>query len=127
MLRLIIIFLAILVKASFSKISGDGFIEYQLFPFSDLKMIWPIYLWHITFYFSFAALAWELFLQEVKYKFEIKVFALLMTGELLDFILRCNQSFFHVFGYAFSYDSFMFLVFGIILTKRLWKTSRLVY
>jgi len=117
LIRLYIIFLALLIKAAFSKVQGDQFWEYKLFPFSDLKMIWPVYLWHITFYVAFAALAWEFYLQEMKYKKEVMIFALLMTGELLDFVLRCNTSWFQVYGYAFSYDSFMFLVFGAAVIR----------
>lgn len=108
--------MALLIKAAFSKVEGTYF-EISPFPFSDIRMIWPEYLWHITFYFAFAALAWELFLQEIKYKFEILVFALLMTGELIDFLLRCNEAFFHIYTYAFSYDSIMFLVFGAVIIR----------
>lgn len=86
-------------------------------------MIWPEYLWHITFYVAFGALAWEFYLQEIRYKFEMLIFALLMTGELLDFLLRCNRSWFQVAGYAFSYDSFMFLVFGALTIIAQWKSS----
>ena len=117
MIRLWIIAFALLIKAAFSKIQGDQFWAYDFFPYADIKMIWPEYLWHITFYVAFAALAWEFLLQEQKYKTEILIFAILMTGELVDFLLRCNRSWFQIGSYAFSYDSFIFIVFGAIVLR----------
>ncbi len=122
MIRLYIIFLALLIKASFSKVQGDYF-EYGFFPFSNLKMIWPEYAWHITFYICMIALSWDYYLQEQNFKFEMLIFAILMTGELLDFLLRCNMSWFMVGNYPFSYDGFMFLVFGSTVIRSQWKSS----
>jgi hypothetical protein len=110
--------MALIVKAFFSKIEGDYFAE-ERFPFSHIKMTIPEYLWHITFYFAFACIAWSYYLQETLFRRQLLVFSILMTGELLDFILRCNTIFFRIGDYPFSYDSFMFLVFGItILTAK---------
>jgi len=86
-------------------------------------MIWPEYAWHITFYVCMGALAWDYYLQEQKFKFEMLIFAILMTGELLDFILRCNMSWFRIGSYPFSYDGFMFLVFGSTVIRSQWKNS----
>ena len=114
MLRLWIILLALVVKAFFSKIEGTYF-QYDFFPMSDIKMILPEYLWHITFYFAFACLAWDFYLQELKYKKQMLVFAILMSMELLDFILRANMTYFHVGSYPFSFDSIMLVTFGATL------------
>ncbi len=113
--------MALLIKAAFSKIQGT-LPMHDFFWFSDLEMHWPEYAWHITFYFAFAALAWSYYLQELRYKFEMLVFAILMSGELVDFMLRCNMTWFQVRtiwgNYAFSYDSFVFLIFGGVMIRR---------
>lgn len=124
MLRIYILLMALLVKASFSKIQGDGFPHIQFFPFSNLTMIWPEYAWHITFYFAFACLAWDYVFQERlysrKYVLEMGIFAVLMTGELIDFVLRCSMAYFIIedLNYPFGYDSIIFIVFGIITARK---------
>jgi len=130
LLRNFIIFAALLVKASFSKVQGDWFYR-EFFKFSNKKIIFPDYAESLTFYIAFMALAWDYYLQERKYngnnKFEMLVFALLMTGELIDYVLRYSESWFQLtfigYHYSFSYDSFVFIVFiiTITITKKLWN------
>jgi hypothetical protein len=127
MLRNFIIFAALLVKVSFSKIEGNWF-DYDFFLFSNIKIIFPDYAESLTFYMAFGALAWDYYLQELKYngnnKLEMFIFAWLMTGELADYILRYSEVWFTVntiwFTYQFSYDSFMFIIFTIIIIRKLW-------
>lgn len=124
MIRLYIILMALIVKAAFSKVEGT-FFPIDFFLFSDLKMIWPEYAWHITFYFAFAILAWELFLQETRFKREMRIFALLMTGEFLDFIFRCNEIYFHWGNYPFGYDAVMLIIFGLTTIISTWQHLQL--
>lgn len=131
MLRNYIIFAALLIKASFSKVEGDWF-PYNFFLFSNNKIIFPDYAESLTFYIAFGALAWDYYLQELKYnesnKLEMFIFAWLMTGELVDYILRFNESFFRIntilFSYIFSYDSFMFIIFTVIIIRKLWLDNK---
>ena len=129
MKRIYIILMALLIKASFNKIQGTYFL-YNFFPFSDLKMHWPEYAWHLTFYICMCALAWNYYFQENVYKLEMLTFAIIMTGELLDFVLRCNMSWFQIrtpwLQYAFSYDSFIFIAFGFMVGRKQyfeWRSS----
>jgi len=132
MLRNYIIFAALLVKASFSKIEGKWF-PYDFFKFSDKKIIFPEYAESLTFYIAFLALAWDYYLQELKYKgnnkLEMFIFAWLMTGELADYILRFSETWFQfnilTYNYSFSYDSFIFIIFTIVIIRKMWIQTQL--
>lgn len=130
--RLYILFVARLLKASFSKVSGAGFIEHQ-FPFSKLMFIWPTYLWLSTFYLAFIAIAWSAYFQETKYRIPFLIFCVLQSGELVDYMIRGNYRFFHInlhiasysLDYPFSYDSFFFLIFGAVVILEQIKNARI--
>ena len=117
MKRLLIIFLASLVWAAFSKIHGDGFKEYALFPFSDIKMIWPIYLWNICIQIVPIAFIWTLVSQETERPKEMKIVAWIISFKMVDFVLRCNTSYFHIGDYPISYDTVVFVLLGLVLLK----------
>lgn len=123
MKRLYIVFLAMLACASFNKVEGTYF-PYNFFLLSDLKMIWPEYLYYLTIHISFTCLAWTVYLLEHEQKKEMLIFAILITGKGLDFILRCSEPFYRINSYLFSYDTFMFLIFSlVILHARLYETN----
>lgn len=127
MLRNWIIFGALLVKASFSKVEGNWF-DKDFFLFADDKITFPDFAESLTFYIAFVALAWDYYLQERRYngsnKLEMLIFALLMTGELVDYALRYSHAWFHLYAvgykYAFSYDSFVFIVFAVTIISSSW-------
>jgi len=115
--RLWIIFLASIVWAAFSKVQGVGFKEYSMFPFSSLKMIWPIYFWNICINIVPIAYIWTLWTQETERPKELKWIALVITGKLFDFMLECNQARFSIGWYAVSYDTLIFGCISLILLR----------
>lgn len=117
MKRLWIIFLASLIFSAFSKIQGQGFIPYDLFLFSNLKLIYPEYAWNICINIVPIAYLWTLVSQEVEKSKEMKLAAWIVTGHLIDFFLECNQGWFSIGVYAISYDTIMFISLGLVVLK----------
>ena len=134
--RVAIIGLAFLIWAGLSKIQGNGFVERHLFPFSDLTMIWPYYLSVLAIHLGFVCYAWTLYSQEtvlanlektssfwdMARPQEVKLAAVLVSGRLVDFVLECNHGWFGIGDYPISYDTFAFVLFGLVSLKTiLWK------
>lgn len=124
MTRLIILFLALLSWAIFSKVQGNGFIEYAFFPLSSLKEIWPGYLAHISLGIGFISLARVIYDQEKIFVKQMRIFFWLVVMRFFDYVIESNKGWFSIpifdYSYPVSFDTVAFIVFGYVL---LFKTN----
>jgi hypothetical protein len=70
-----------------------------------------------TYHLSFLSLSIVIWLQEKDVKKEVGWFVILVAGRCLDFALRGSEGFFTIGFHAVSYDTIMFLVFGLIILQ----------
>lgn len=116
------------MTAAFSKVECDHCIQYNLFPLSKLTTILPFYFNFLIQFSAFSALAWIIAIEAKEFKFEMRLAAILVTGRLLDYILRGSEWWHLTIGdYIFSYDTFAFLVFAILVIVnhyyQLWNST----
>lgn len=123
-MRYLIIFMVMVINCSFKRIEGT-FHPKRFFPFSDLEVIKPEYLDVLADQITLISLVLLIAL-EVKEREMWLVFGL-FVGRLIDYLLEGGYGWFHLYGKVISFDSLLFVIMGIILTKKLWETLKSGY
>lgn len=121
MTRLGILFLLIVMSVMFTRLEGN-FELIHPFPFSDMGIILPNYVYYLFVHVDFCLLVYLIYSMETEFKREVLVFLLLSVGDLLDYALRYSEAFFGI-----TYDMVQMAIFGLILIRIAWMKLIWVY
>jgi len=105
--------LSMTLIAAFDQTEGTYFP--RRFSFSRIEMILPEFLSSLTKYLAVSLLLWAFYIQAERFKKQLLVAAILVSGFFLDFLIESNICWGHIFGLTFGYRSVAFLIFGIVI------------
>lgn len=88
----------------------------DFFPFSDMKVTPEWYVYYLLESLIIVIFAGYLVSESTEHKTITIVFLILQIGELIDFVLTYNMTWFTAYGYPATYNVVKFFVFILVIT-----------